>query len=419
MTIETIALIHPPHPDSTEDCLDPPLGLAYVASAIRRAHPNDIEVKIIDLSGTTEDDWELPYADLYGLTVYAPTMDVSMKIIRKCNELNPSAVTVVGGAHPTAVPDCFRGVVDHVAIGRGEGPILQIIDGNAEFHADATYTNDFFQTPSFDLLDLSRYKRTIGGRKSLPVLTTRGCPYKCAFCGLALEHSNGILFQNPESLVQQIRHYIDAHGITAFGFQDDIFTMNKTRLRRILDLIKPLDIRFRCHGRAGMDDEETYAWLADAGCIQVAWGIESGSQRILDMMNKRVTVQDSRNVIAWAKKYGIDSRAFFIIGFPGETAESINETKQFIESADPDQYFASSFVPYPGTDVWNNPSKYGVTDFDTDFSRYYQVNEAGFGGMTIDTIWTSAAQMRDIERDFRSWLRNRVMRGYVLEYEKK
>jgi radical SAM superfamily enzyme YgiQ (UPF0313 family) len=187
----------------------------------------------------------------------------------------------------------------------------------------------------------------------------------------------------------------------------------------MLDLITPLGIKFRCHGRAGYDNEEVYKRLAEAGCVQVAWGIESGSQEILDRMNKRVKVQDNYNVIQWAKKYGITSRAFIIIGFPGETKQTMEETKEFIKKADPDQVFISSMVCYPGTDVWSNPSEYGIINLSDDFSQYYQVGKDGLGGLSFDTKWLSRQEFRELEADFRSWIhKNVTFRGSLLDYEK-
>ena len=418
MTPKSVCLIHPPHPDSSDDCLDPPLGLAYIAASIRNALPG-VGIKIVDLSGVQECEWSIPISDIYGITVYSHAVKIVARLIAQCRKINAAARVVVGGAHPSAVPETFRGLADHVVVGEGEQAMIDIIQGNESFVVTAGQIHDLFPLPALDLVDVRRYGRTVAGQKSLPMLSSRGCPYLCAFCGLAQAHKSGVRFQDPDQFILQMRHYIDHYGIRAFGIQDDIFTMSKTRLKYMLGQMKKLQVRFRCHGRAGLDTEDTYAMLADAGCSQVAWGIESGSQKMLDKMNKAVQVQDNHDVIRWAKKYGIDSRAFFVLGFPGETAETLEETRRFIEAADPDQYFVSNFVPYPGTDVWNDPEKYGVIHIDTDFTQYYQVNRSGMGGLTIDTQWLSRAEFRNLEIEFRDWMRTRKMRGHILAYEAK
>lgn len=172
-------------------------------------------------------------------------------------------------------------------------------------------------------------------------------------------------------------------------------------------------------GKAGYDTEEVYERLAEAGCVGISWGIESGSQKMLDGMNKQTAVEDNYNVIQWGKKYGIDTRAFFILGFPGETKETLEETKRFIMRADPDQYFLSNFVPYPGTAVWNGPEEFGITNMSYDFDQYYQVSKDGTGGSIIDTVWLKKEEFKELELEFRNWMaRNKPLRGRLQEYEK-
>jgi len=246
--------------------------------------------------------------------------------------------------------------------------------------------------------------------------------HNCSFCGLQKMHELGrrVRFASPKVIYDQILKIKTEFGISAINFQDDQFTLNRPRLFEMLDMIKDLDIKFRCHGRAGYDNEEVYKRLAGAGCVQVAWGIESGSQYILDRMNKRVNVQDNYNVVEWAKKYGITSRAFIILFFPGETKETLEETKEFIKKADPDQVFVSSMACYPGTDVWNNPSKYGIISLDDDFSQYYQVGKDGMGPLlSFDTKWLNRHEAKELEIEFRKWVKNNIeFRGSLLDYEK-
>jgi anaerobic magnesium-protoporphyrin IX monomethyl ester cyclase len=409
-----IILIHPPHLNSTDDRLDPPLGLLYIAAHLRlRGHT----VIICDLSG--QSDIRIPVADIYGITAYVSTLNITRKIISVCRAMNSKAKIVVGGAHASARPEDFP-EADYVVQGYGEDAMLHVLETNLkQLTIIGQEPRDLFIFPAYDLINTSTYHRTIAGRPSLPVVTSRGCPFKCSFCGLAKMHQLGfgVRMASPETVYSHIKRIKDQFGITRINFQDDIFTFNHKRLFRLLDLITPLGIKFRCHGRAGYDTKEVYQRLAMAGCDQVAWGIESGSQYILNRMNKQSTVEDNFLVIQWAKKYGITSRAFIIIGFPGETEETLRETKQFINNADPDQVFVSNFVPYPGTDVGDNLSKYGITNVSSDLDQYYQVSKDGTGGLTIDTEWLTRSEFRRLELGFRDWLRGRPIRGGLLDYE--
>ena len=402
-----VVLMHPPHPNSTDDRLDPPMGLLYIAAHLEK---NGIDVDVLDLSGTSDWEVDIPFANVYGITSYIATLDITESIAKMCRLKNPKAQVIIGGAHASVRPQDFP-YADQVVRGYGEGPMLSLCGKVAKV--------DLFEFPAFNKVDLHTYSRLIDGKPSVPFLTSRGCPFKCSFCGLASMHSiNGRYhMMEPAVAATQLRCIKDEFGIDRLNFQDDIFTMNRPRLFEILKTVHELRFRFRCMGRAGYDTEETYEKLAEAGCGQIAWGIESGSQYMLDRMRKEIKVQDNHNVIKWAKKYGIVSRAFFMIGFPGETKETLEETKRFIEEADPDQYFVSNFVPYPGTEVANNPDWYGITSLSYDYSQYFQVSKDGTGGITIDTEWLSREQFRELELEFRAWIKTRSMRGAKQIYE--
>jgi anaerobic magnesium-protoporphyrin IX monomethyl ester cyclase len=416
----TIELIHPPHPTCLEDRLDAPLGLLYIASNLRE---NGYNVRVTDLSGRAERDWDIGMADIYGTTIYAPTLKISQKISSICKDINPGAKIVAGGAHPTALPyhpDFIN--FDIVVAGEGENAMLEIARAfpqNERIYKNALDKNlDTLPNPAYDLVDVRSYKRVLNGSPALTTLTSRGCPYRCSFCGLP-EHHKIVKKRSPERVAEEIAELKKQYGIDKFIFQDDIFTLDKRRLYRLLDLLKPLEIGFKAHGRSGNDTYEDYKRMRDSGCETIAWGIESGSQKMLDLMNKRTTVEKNEDVINWAKELGITTRAFFVLGFPGETAETIEETKRFIEKVDVDQCFVSNFVPYPGTDVWNNPEKYGVENIHVDFEQYYQVNESGSGSRNIETKELSIEKFKKLEEEFRIWLRKRGQRGAIQEYEKK
>ena len=409
-TPENVVLIHPPHPNSTDDRLDAPMGLLYIAAHMEKH--GEVPVEVTDLSGVPEGEWVIPDADVYGITAYVSTLGITEQIVGECRKRNPHAKIVIGGAHASARPNDFP-YADKVVTGYGEDPMLQMTGRTAPV--------DVFNFPAYHKVDLTSYTRRIAGKPSVTFLTTRGCPYKCSFCGLASMHHEvrSMKMMEPEVVEAQLLRIKDELGIDRINFQDDIFTMKRSRLFKILDSVKKMDIKYRCMGRAAYDNEETYARLADSGCVQIAWGIESGSQYMLDRMQKDTTVQQNMNCIKWAKKYGIVSRAFFIIGYPGETRETMLETQRFIEEADPDQYFVSNFVPYPGTETGDNPAKFGITNISSDYNQYYQVSRDGTGGITIDTEWLSRSEFRELELEFREWMLARSMRGETLDYEKK
>ncbi len=415
----SVELIHPPHLESSEDRLDAPLGLLYIAANLEK---HGHSVKVNDLSGKTPDQWQIGMADLYGITTYAPTVGVSRDIAKICKERNPDSKVVAGGAHPTAVPEDMLKYFDIVCIGEGEEAMVEIardFPNNKRIYKKPLGKNlDEYPNPAYHLVDLFSYKRTFDGEQAVTILTSRGCPYRCSFCGLA-DHHKIIKTRSPRRVADEIKFLQEKYGINKFNFQDDTFTTNKKRLHKMLDLFKPLNIGFRAHGRSGLDRPEDYVKLKKAGCEVVAWGIESGSQRMLNLMNKQTTVKKNEEVIQWARDAGLTTRAFFILGFPGETRETVEETKEFIERVNLDQYFVSNFVPYPGTDVWNNPKKYGIIKIDKNFEKYFQVDKTGFGSRNIEVDNITRQDFQEIESRFRDWISKREIRGHIQEYEKR
>lgn len=415
-----VCLLHPPHANSKDDRLDPPLGLLYIASNLRK---NNIDVKISDLSNQSKSNWEIPYADYYGITVYITSIQITKEIISICKQINPNCKIIVGGAHPSTCPNDFL-YVDHVVVGYGEVAIVNIINGKETDHIIyGKEPDNYFEFPSYDLIDIDSYSRKIGNNPSLPYLTSRGCCFHCSFCGLESMHKllgYGVKYTDEKTVINHIKRIKEEFGITSINFQDDIFTLKPKRLIKILEFLKKENITFRCMGRAGIDKKETYKLLAESGCNGISWGIESGSQYILDRMKKLVAVEDNYNVIQWAKEYGITARAFFIIGFPGETKETLEETKKFIIEADPDQAFISSFVPYPGTEVYNKSKDYGIINITDDYEQFFQVSADGTGGITTDTKWLTKEEFRKLELEFRNWftrwMQNKSSTG-LQEYE--
>jgi len=433
-----VELIHPNQPNSLDSHLDPPLGLLLIASSIRNS--SDAKVVVTDLTDKEYFDAnKIGVADVYGITVYAPTVDISKEIIKTCRLRNEKAVIVVGGAHPSAVPLDFTDIADFVVVGEGEKVMAKLVR-SLELGVRLFQTNSISKIlygekakvffPSYDLVDLKSYSRHIDGIKSVPIITSRGCSFSCSFCGLNYLHKLSGVRLFDEEIIQE--HLSKIYGFSrdlfrltghlkALNIQDDIFTYNKKRLFNILNIIKTYGFKFRCMGRSGYDVEETYEKLAESGCTQVSWGIESGSQYMLDRMNKKCKISDNYDVIGWAKKYGINSRAFFVLFFPGETKETLEETKRFIEKSKPDQVFVSSMVPYPATDVYENPKKYGIIKLNKDYSQYYQVGKDGMGPiLSFETEWLNRFEARELEIDFRDWIKNNVkFKGQIQDYEAK
>ena len=410
----SIAFINLPQSGSLDDRLDVPLGLLYVAATARDA---GAEISFVDLAFA---DVALPPADIYAMQVHTPSYNYAMRVRDLCKTINPLCLVMVGGPHPTAMPQETARDFDIVVPGEGEWAVRDLIQ-DKRFYPHVTarqpITNvDSLPLPARDIAPLREYHRKVGDDRATSIITARGCPFNCSFC------SSGIMFdrvryRSISAVVDELTLLRDNYGFKSFVFYDDTFVLNRRRLYPILDRIKQLDITFRCNGRAGYNTYEDFTRLKKAGCHTVAFGIESGSQQILDRINKQCKVEDNLRAIEDARRAGLVSKVFLIVGLPGETPETIEETKQFIDQADPDCYTLFTFVPYPGTPIWNNRESYGVEIIERDWSKFYVIAGQGEGGIVLRTDTYSPESLIEMRNDLLSHLHKRRWGGTVELYE--
>lgn len=419
-----IVLVNPPQQNSIDDHLDPPLGLLYIAANLEK---NGYSPRVVDLSGQPESKWErlIGTADIMGITVYTASLNVSRRIAAISKRNNHKLKVVAGGPHPTSLPEQTLSYpeFDLVVKGEGEEEMVNIAKGHYPekriVQARTLEDLDAFPDPARHLVDIRGYHRNVEGNPATTLITSRGCPYSCNFCCRDI-HGRKVRFRSVERVLAEIKGIQAAYGINSFLFYDDVFTMNiGGRLERLCQGIKPLNIRFRCNGRVGVNKPEDYQLLKEAGCEEIAFGIESGSQRILNALNKGVTVGQNVQAIKDAKAAGLITKAYLVVGFPGETQETIDETKKFVERADPDKFTLFAFVPLPGCDVWRNPGKYGVTNISSDWDQYFNIAGQYEGGVTFETRDLSKAEFLRLHDDLARFLLVRGQRGKLEPYYSK
>ncbi len=417
-----VCLIHPPQPNSLDDRLDVPLGLLYIAAVLRKS---GFETTMVDLSSYPEADWQqlIPGADIYGIMVYTCAYYIARRIRDLCKEINPRAPVAVGGAHPTALPVATSADFDYVVTGEGEYAFRELVRdlerGVTVRPISGGYSVedlDSLPLPARELVDLASYHRRVGEGLATSLITSRGCPFQCAFCGSKTMFGH-TRYRSVERVIDEVK-MLKGDGFAHFIFYDDTFVMNRERLYPLLDELKKLDITFRCNGRASVNTPEDFERLKDAGCHTVAFGVESGSQKILTRIKKHATVRQNLAAVINAKKAGLHTKLYLVVGLPGETRETIEETKRFIEKADPGSYTLFTFVPLPGCDIWNNPRDYGVTILHRDWGQYYVIAGQNEGGITLRTDTFTPGELVEMRNDLLRFLKSRKWSGTVEDYEK-
>lgn len=378
-----IVLINPPNPYLADQKRNQPLGIMYLAAMLEK---ENYDVKLVDLCNVEEEDWikRTPEADVYGISATTPGYFRSVKIAKKLKEQYSNCITVLGGAHATALPKTVDPIFDKVIIGEGELSFLDILrdliiskdftKNNTRFYQTEYIKNiDTIPFPARHLLPLDSiisYNLVEKGKPATSIISSRGCNYNCSFCASRTMWGEKVRFRSADNVIQELKQIIYDYKIHHFRFHDDTMTLNKKRLLELCKKMKLLDIHWRAHTRVDRSDMETLNAMKNAGCDEIGYGIESASQEVLDINNKKIKIEQAKQAISNAKKACLKVRLFFIVGLPGETRGTCKMNIDFIEEVRPDGVDISTFVPFPGCDIYKNPNKYGIEILTKDYEKY-------------------------------------------------
>jgi len=372
-----VTLINPPSPYLANDASYPPMGLLYLGARLEElGHA----VKIVDFTGGA--DWRKQVESLEGDVFGLPCVTPNFKIVQEISHLLPSdKPIIVGNVHATFLPeDILRNVrCDAVVKGESEVVIEKVMKDIENGTIQRVYDGglvpvESIPKPARHLVDLHKYMP--GGENATPIYTSRGCPFACRFCS---KISGRTYREMPISRVIEEIEIVKSLGFQHVVFGDDNIIVNPKRVKELLKHIKPLGITFRLNqdARARTLDEEMLELAKDAGCSEISFGIEHGSQTMLDNMNKDTTVEANKRAITLTQKHGMKAKAYFIVNFPGETEKTAKETVAFVEKTRPDKWLLSAFAPLPGSDTFAYPEKYGITWVSRNWEDYYLVGKDG------------------------------------------
>lgn len=367
--------------------LIPPLGLAYLAAVLEKAR---IDVSITDGSrglslAQVMAELKARQPDIVGISSTTPTFLDAIELARAVRQAFPKAITVLGGAHVTAIPHeaMLEDVFDVGVVGEGEMTFLEFVQrvedkGSLDkvdleqikglaFRQDGQIVMtppreriqdlDSLPHPARHLLPpLSAYRPTPASYRKLPMavmMTSRGCPYGCTFCDRGV-FGNLVRAHSPERVLDEIEELLQRYGAREIRFFDDTFTISRKRVVRICEMIIERKLRFpwTCLTRVNTVDRDLLQLMKEAGCWQVLYGLESGDPRMLKVLNKGSSVEQNTQAVQWAFEVGLGVRGDFIIGTPGETMESLENTLAFTKHINLDYAHFNKFVPYPGTELY-------------------------------------------------------------------
>ncbi len=392
MTKQKICCIEPPYGWFAEQ-LDPPFSLMYLAAVAEKL---GWQASIVDMQNL---ETPLPDADVYAVTATSPQWQTTLKLAEKLAREHPYSLKIVGGNHVSALPlDAEASKFDLCVLGEGEKALEAILSNPRKWksqhtqfmHGESVQNLDLIPFPARHLIDWSQYKRGIfWGKKMLEpavgIVQSRGCYQNCVFCGSHTVFGRQIRFRSVSNVVAEMKQVIAEMGYHGFNFHDDNFCVNRSRTIELCSEFGKLNVVWRCLTRVNTVNEEVLGTMKDSGCKEIIYGIESGSQKILDNLHKGTTVKQNLDAMKLTKKMGIQAKAGIIVGSPGETWETVEETKKLLRECPPDYWNISVFSPYPGTEIWKNPEKFGVKILTRNVSDYAMVGKKYRGNVVMET----------------------------------
>ncbi|MFH1209744.1 MAG: radical SAM protein [archaeon] len=408
-----ILLINPPSKEAKKgysSAIFPPLGLLYIASVLREGGHS---VKVLDLFvlfAKKNYNFEKLKAEIIdfkpnivGVSFFSSNIVYVRNILDIVKEISPKIVTVVGGPHITAVPNYLINLksADFGVYAEGEFTFLEFVNklskqknitnikgiiykkkDKIEFKVRPYITDlDVLPFPARDLVPMDLYQPSTASYRQLPataIITSRGCPFQCLFCHKPI-FGNKFRPHSAKRVIEEIETLNKKFGIKDFKIYDDTFTLNRVRVVEICNLLikKNLGITWNCTTRVDTVDYELLKLMKKAGCYNISFGVEAGSERILKLIKKGITKMQVINVFKWVRELGIESVAFFIIGLPTQTKQEIFETIKFAKQINPDYVQFTLVNPHPDTELYELCKKYGkvaINDW-SNFSTYLDIEK--------------------------------------------
>lgn len=357
----------------------PPLGLAYIGAYLEK---RGIEVSILDLQAEHMNPSQFESylkevnPDFIGIGATTVEINGALNIAKLSKKIHPGTKIVFGGVHPSIMTEevLLNPEADFVVRGEGEETLYELVSGSKTIadilglsyregeiikhnHPRPVIADlNEMPMPAYHLLPMDKYKPSMGNYKRLPaasMIATRGCPGRCTFCYTGIS-GNKTRTRSARNLLEETKLLQKDYKIKEISFYDDTFTAFKENIKEFCEGIirEKIDITWSCMSRIDLVDEEILGLMKQAGCHQIGYGLESANFEILKNIRKPIRMDLARKIVRLTRKAGIDVRAMFMLGNPGETEETIKETINFAIELNPDLVIFNITTPFPGTEMY-------------------------------------------------------------------
>jgi anaerobic magnesium-protoporphyrin IX monomethyl ester cyclase len=380
-----IALVRPRY---DTHLITPPLSIGYISSFLKS---RGFDVEIIDglnLNLTNEEIVrQCSDADIVGITCLSDYFPETLDLTRKLKKAGRRVA--IGGPHASVLPELTLEATgaDAVVVGEGEMAMLNMVEDLRDTGGiDRVYKTEFVEDldglpfPDWGQMDPRKYKKAPHGAfiknfPVAPVVTTRGCPYECTFCASPKIWERSIRYRSPGNVVDEIELLVREYEVKEIHFEDDNLTLKRSHVEGICQLIieRGVKISWACPNgvRADKLDHDLLKLMEKSGCYYIAFGIESGDQKILDNVKKHIEIETVFKAVEMAEEEGIMTQGFFIFGLPGETRQTIEKTIDFSKRTKLSRAQFLLLDVLPGCELWDNLEFEGKGEWNK--SSYHEV----------------------------------------------
>lgn len=400
MKILKILLIYPRYSDKVSSLARllktkiPPLGLLYIGASLEKGGR---QVKIIDAEaeeisldklGKLAKNYQ---PQLIGISVTTPTFKKARQTAKYLKRILPDIPIIFGGPHLASFPKISLEFpeIDFGVVEEGEITICELVEAiekNKDFNQvrgvvfrqnkeiiqteprEMIQNLDELPIPAWHLIDPKKYQDIMSKRKRFAtMMSSRGCPYNCLWCDPEGRFGKKFRGRSAKNLLKEIELLYNKHKIKEILFYDDTFTVNRQRIVNLCNKLieKKWDLIWECRTRVNLVDKKLIKLMAKAGCYRIRFGVESGNKNVLKFIRKGITKDQARQSFAWAKKYRIETFAYFMIGLPTETEKTIEETINFALELNPDYVmFSPTLVFNKGNDLFKWAAENGYIEKD-------------------------------------------------------
>ncbi|MCP4216193.1 MAG: B12-binding domain-containing radical SAM protein [bacterium] len=356
----------------------PPLGMGYLMAVLKKqGHTIFFSDEYLKPSNILDSDFlqrkRIDFVGIYSNTIcYASTLEMFEKLQAKREQGQWKGKIMVGGPHTSFGHNEIPPYVDFIVIGEGEITVPKIVNGEIKERivrgekVDELDSLPFPAWEEFIHLPYMWWDRRIEGTPLYTFNTSRGCPFACTFCSVKGIWGKSYRYMSVERVLHDVEYMKKVYGLKAAYFREDHFTLNRNRTMEFCEgLLKKTPITWMCESRVDcIDDPAVVETMAKSGCRALYIGVESGSPRMLELLKKEETVEQFIRVFDYAKKYGINTHASFVVGVPGETEEDTRLTEDLIRRIQPDTVRKNVYVGLPGSEIYDHVKSNQLYDFE-------------------------------------------------------